>query len=82
MTTEPSLPRETDSLPLDSTAELLTRITAQLSTQLGRISPDGSRREGPRLEGSRLERWRRDGRRADRPRAEGPRGAPSSPAPA
>ncbi|MFI0979228.1 hypothetical protein ACH4SP_19785 [Streptomyces sp. NPDC021093] len=54
MTTESAAPRETPgdparthgephSLPLDSTAELLTRITAQLSAQLGRVSRNGTR---------------------------------------
>ncbi|MEU8886402.1 hypothetical protein [Streptomyces sp. NPDC048442] len=54
MTTESASPREAHgdpartpgeplSLPLDSTAELLTRITAQLSAQLGRVSLDGTR---------------------------------------
>jgi hypothetical protein len=48
MTPESALPRENAALPLDSTAELLTRFTAQLAAQLGRISPDGSRPEGSR----------------------------------
>ncbi|CAM5365040.1 hypothetical protein GCM10010329_85520 [Streptomyces spiroverticillatus] len=51
MTYESAPPREAPSessalplsLPLDSTAELLTRITAQLSTQLGRVSRNGTR---------------------------------------
>ncbi|WP_408906997.1 hypothetical protein [Streptomyces atratus] len=33
-----------ESLPLDSTAQLLTRITAQLGTQLSRVSLNGTRR--------------------------------------
>ncbi|WP_405688077.1 hypothetical protein [Streptomyces sp. NBC_00057] len=33
-----------ESLPLDSTAQLLTRITAQLGTQLGLVSLNGTRR--------------------------------------
>ncbi|MFD9792147.1 sirohydrochlorin chelatase [Streptomyces sp. NPDC059070] len=34
-------------LPLDSTAELLTRITAQLGSQLSHLRPNGSRRPMP-----------------------------------
>ena len=37
----PEHPRE--PLPLDSTAQLLTRITAQLGTQLSLVSPNGTR---------------------------------------
>ncbi|SCF76960.1 hypothetical protein [Streptomyces sp. Ncost-T10-10d] len=33
-----------ESLPLDSTAQLLTRITAQLGTQLSLVSLNGTRR--------------------------------------
>jgi hypothetical protein len=43
MTFESAPPREAPhSLPLDSTAELLTRITAQLAAQLGRVSRNGT----------------------------------------
>ncbi|GHH33604.1 hypothetical protein GCM10018773_04400 [Streptomyces candidus] len=35
--------REAPALPLESTGELLARITAQLSTRLGRISRNGTR---------------------------------------
>lgn len=48
MTPESALPRENAALPLDSTAELLTRFTAQLAAQLGRITLDGTRSEGGR----------------------------------
>ncbi|MFJ6697631.1 hypothetical protein ACIQM4_16395 [Streptomyces sp. NPDC091272] len=39
-------PGGTPSLPFDTVAELLTRITAQLSTQLGGTSFNGTRAEG------------------------------------
>jgi hypothetical protein len=60
MTTEPAPPRTghrddreargargAPALPLDSTAELLVRITAQLSAQLGRVTLTGTR-DAPR----------------------------------
>ena len=40
-------PRE--PLPLDSTAQLLTRITSQLGTQLSLVSPNGTRRPMHRI---------------------------------
>lgn len=45
--TAPEHPRE--SLPLDSTAQLLTRITTQLGTQLSLVSPNGTRRPMHRI---------------------------------
>ncbi|MFH8754359.1 sirohydrochlorin chelatase [Streptomyces atroolivaceus] len=45
--TAPEHPRE--SLPLDSTAQLLTRITSQLGTQLSLVSPNGTRRPMHRI---------------------------------
>lgn len=42
--TEPAPERSQESLPLDSTAQLLTRITAQLGTQLSLVSLNGTRR--------------------------------------
>jgi hypothetical protein len=36
-----------ESLPLDSTAQLLTRITAQLGTQLCLVTRNGTRRTAP-----------------------------------
>lgn len=42
--TEPAPERPQESLPLDSTAQLLSRITAQLDTQLGLVSLNGTRR--------------------------------------
>ncbi|MFF0742476.1 hypothetical protein ACFYVL_18955 [Streptomyces sp. NPDC004111] len=48
MTPESAPPRENAAPPLDTTAELLTRFTAQLAAQLGRIAPDGSRHGGAR----------------------------------
>ncbi|MEV3930226.1 sirohydrochlorin chelatase [Streptomyces sp. NPDC049944] len=45
--TAPEHPRE--SLPLDSTAQLLTRITSQLGNQLSLVSPNGTRRPMHRI---------------------------------
>uniref|UniRef100_A0AAU2VVE7 Sirohydrochlorin chelatase n=1 Tax=Streptomyces sp. NBC_00008 TaxID=2903610 RepID=A0AAU2VVE7_9ACTN len=42
--TEPAPERPQDPLPLDSTAQLLSRITAQLDTQLSLVSLNGTRR--------------------------------------
>lgn len=42
--TEPAPERPQESLSLDSTAQLLTRITAQLGTQLSLVSLNGIRR--------------------------------------
>lgn len=42
--TEPAPERPQEPLPLDSTAQLLSRITAQLDTQLGLVSLNGTRR--------------------------------------
>ncbi|MFI8005881.1 sirohydrochlorin chelatase [Streptomyces sp. NPDC086010] len=42
--TEPAPQAPREALPLDSTAQLLTRITAQLGTQLSLVSPNGTRR--------------------------------------
>ncbi|WP_399126175.1 hypothetical protein [Streptomyces sp. ITFR-6] len=42
--TEPAPQRPQESLPLDSTAQLLSRITAQLDTQLSLVSLNGTRR--------------------------------------
>ncbi|WP_406449860.1 sirohydrochlorin chelatase [Streptomyces sp. NBC_00876] len=42
--TESAPERPPDSLPIDSTAQLLTRITAQLGTQLSLVSLNGTRR--------------------------------------
>ncbi|MFF1922692.1 sirohydrochlorin chelatase [Streptomyces sp. NPDC058221] len=41
--TEPAPEHSQESLPLDSTAQLLTRITAQLGTQLSLVSLNGTR---------------------------------------
>ncbi|MGW4028920.1 hypothetical protein ACWEFL_06295 [Streptomyces sp. NPDC004838] len=43
--TQSAHPRE--SLPLDTTAQLLSRITAELSAQLGRVRLNGTRRQKP-----------------------------------
>lgn len=42
--TESASAQPRESLPLDSTAQLLTRITAQLGTQLSHVSLNGTRR--------------------------------------
>ncbi|MFD7431897.1 sirohydrochlorin chelatase [Streptomyces sp. NPDC059818] len=42
--TEPAPEQPQESPPLDTTAQLLTRITAQLGSQLGHVSPNGTRR--------------------------------------
>ncbi|MFB8036964.1 hypothetical protein ACFC5Z_29340 [Streptomyces sp. NPDC056004] len=42
--TQPAPAQAQESLPLDSTAQLLTRITAQLGTQLGLVTRNGTRR--------------------------------------
>ncbi|WTL44209.1 hypothetical protein OG244_27650 [Streptomyces brevispora] len=42
--TEPAPEHPQESPPLDSTAQLLTRITAQLGTQLSLVSLNGTRR--------------------------------------
>ncbi|MER5768227.1 hypothetical protein [Streptomyces sp. NPDC001985] len=42
--TEPAHPRE--SPPLDTTAQLLLRITAELGTRLGTVRLDGTPRPG------------------------------------
>ncbi|MFJ4121635.1 sirohydrochlorin chelatase [[Kitasatospora] papulosa] len=47
--TEPAPEHPRDALPLDSTAQLLTRITAQLGTQLSLVSPNGTRRPMHRI---------------------------------
>ncbi|MFJ8852280.1 hypothetical protein [Streptomyces sp. NPDC102437] len=45
--TQPAPAQAQESLPLDSTAQLLTRITAQLGTQLGLVTRNGTRRTAP-----------------------------------
>ncbi|MFJ1673688.1 hypothetical protein ACIODT_01395 [Streptomyces sp. NPDC088251] len=42
--TEPAQAHPDESLPLDSTVQLLTRITAQLGTQLSLVARNGTRR--------------------------------------
>ncbi|MFD0337866.1 hypothetical protein ACFVH0_04095 [Streptomyces sp. NPDC127117] len=42
--TQPAPAQAQESLPLDSTAQLLTRITAQLGTQLCLVTRNGTRR--------------------------------------
>ncbi|MFI6056647.1 hypothetical protein [Streptomyces sp. NPDC051286] len=42
--TESASAQPRESLPLDSTAQLLTRITAQLGIQLSHVSLNGTRR--------------------------------------
>ncbi|WP_323180189.1 hypothetical protein [Streptomyces sp. NBC_01363] len=50
--TQPAPAPAQEPLPLDSTAQLLTRITAQLGTQLGLVALDGTRRTAPTLPAS------------------------------
>ncbi|MEV5203642.1 hypothetical protein [Streptomyces sp. NPDC053720] len=45
--TQPAPAPAQESLPLDSTAQLLTRITAQLGTQLCLVTRNGTRRSAP-----------------------------------
>ncbi|GAA1296643.1 hypothetical protein GCM10009647_009410 [Streptomyces sanglieri] len=45
--TQPAPAQAQESLPLDSTAQLLTRITAQLGTQLCLVTRNGTRRSVP-----------------------------------
>ncbi|MFH8606199.1 sirohydrochlorin chelatase [Streptomyces sp. NPDC018029] len=48
MTPSTALRDESGSTHLDSTAQIMDRITSQLGTQLSLVSPDGSRRPAPR----------------------------------
>ncbi|MFK4064483.1 sirohydrochlorin chelatase [Streptomyces sp. NPDC029674] len=48
MTPSTALHDESGSTHLDSTAQIMDRITSQLGTQLSLVSPDGSRRHAPR----------------------------------
>ncbi|MEL5956503.1 hypothetical protein AADR41_17330 [Streptomyces sp. CLV115] len=45
--TQPAPAPAQESLPLDSTAQLLTRFTAQLGTQLCLVTRNGTRRPVP-----------------------------------
>lgn len=50
MTASNPLRDESGSTHLDSTAQIMDRISSQLGTQLSLVSPDGSRRPAPRSE--------------------------------